>query len=254
MRAASALALALLVAVGCDDTRASVDGGPRPDGSVAPPDGSVTRPDGSTGSDGGGSTDGGSGSDAGGGPAIAVCQPGCAVLDDCVTASPAFDADNYRCDSGVCRYSGCVSDDECRGVFGASYGCRDTGGGIPTCVQVCASGTDCGQGTPAFDTDNYTCVATSCRYTGCHDDTECEATFGAGYGCFDVRPPDVGVPIPTAARNCVRRCGAPSDCASDSGAFDAPNWECSAGACRYRGCGTDAQCQATFASSTYVCR
>jgi hypothetical protein len=250
-----AAALALLVALlgaGCDDTRGIIDGGPRPDGSVARPDG-APPPDGSS-PDGSSPSDSGASGDAGGVPAIAVCQLGCAVVDDCVTASAAFDVDNYRCESGACRYTGCVSDDECRGVFGSSYGCRDAGSGVPTCVQVCASMSDCGTGTPAFDADNYSCVATACRYTGCSDDAECEGTFGAAYGCFDLRPPDVGVPIPTATRNCVRRCAAPADCATDANAFDAPNWECASGACRYLGCGTDAQCQATFASGAYVCR
>ena len=249
MRAVSVLALLTLAcaSAGCDDTRELIDSGaPRPDGSVARPDGGP-RPDGSSPSDGGSSPDGGSV------PGIAVCQPGCTVLDDCVTGSPAFDADNYSCETGLCRYTGCVSDDECRGVFGSSYACRDAGSGIPTCLQACAAVADCGAGSPAFDMDNYRCESTVCVYEGCRDDAECEGTYGTAYGCFDVRPPDVGLPIPTAARNCVKRCAGPADCAIDSGAFDASSWECVGGGCRYLGCGDDAQCRTTF-GDTYVCR
>jgi hypothetical protein len=42
------------------------------------------------------------------------CQPGCASAADCNLGSPAYDADNYACADGVCLYTGCRSDEECR--------------------------------------------------------------------------------------------------------------------------------------------
>lgn len=37
-------------------------------------------------------------------------------------------------------------------------------------------------------------------------------------------------------------------------AFDADNYECSGGVCRYLGCNADGECAATFSDARYVCR
>jgi hypothetical protein len=50
---------------------------------------------------------------------------GCQTAADCKTDSGAYDADNYACDSGKCRYLGCANDAECATTFGSpSYVCR----------------------------------------------------------------------------------------------------------------------------------
>ena len=255
------LLLSLLLLAGCGDTRDTLDGGVPPgmdagpgvlDGGVVPgTDGA--RP----GEDGGGpGNDGGGGADSGPPvPTVSFCVLGCAVGSDCTTASPAFDADNYRCEGGQCRYTGCVDDAECQATFGATrWICRDPGTGVRSCVEGCASGADCGSGTSAFDVDNYACEGGICRYRGCNTDGECESTFGAAYGCIDAEPPPTPLPIPTAARNCIRRCASVDDCATDSGAFGADNYVCEGGACRYRGCNDDGECMTSLSSSAYVCR
>ena len=256
------LACALLLLIsGCGDSRDAADGSvPGMDGGVPP------------GSDGGGvdasGTDSGAppdgdlpGSDAGGtdgggpGPSLALCVLGCGVDADCTTSSPAFDADNYRCDAGACVYTGCNTDAECRTTFSnPDYVCRDPGTGLASCLESCATSADCGSGTPAFDADNYRCDGGVCIYTGCNTDAECESTFIGGYGCFDVEPPATPLPLPTATRNCVRRCATADDCATDSGAFGADNYRCEAAACRWEGCNDDAECRTSLSSSAYVCR
>jgi len=256
------LLIALLLA-GCADTRDAADAGARPSmdaGTVPPPgtDGGAPPP----GTDGGApppGTDAGDpppGTDAGPpAPSITFCVLGCAVDADCTTASPAFDADNYRCDDGRCEYTGCVDDAECRATFSnTSYVCRDPGTGVRTCQQSCDAAADCGSGTPAFDANNYACEGGLCRYVGCRDDAECESSFGAGYGCFDRDPPPTPLPLPVATANCVRRCAGAADCATDSGAFGADNYACDAGACVYRGCNDDAECRTSLSSASYVCR
>ncbi len=257
-----ALGLALLAA-GCVDGRTT-----RGDGGRLPMDGSVPGGDsGSTGGDAGtvardarvvdrdaGTGDRDSGRDAGATP-LRVCQLGCTVTSDCTTASPAFDADNYRCESGVCRYTGCVSDAECRSTFSSDrYVCRDPGTGVRSCLIGCATPADCTTGSPAFDADNYRCASGVCLYEGCNDDAECTASFGAGYGCRALEPPATPLPIPTATDNCVRLCSVVADCSTGSPAFDADNYACTSGACVYAGCRDDAECRSSLSSDSYVCR
>lgn len=241
--------------VACSGGRRPTDGGAsRFDSAVAVPDGGGAADGASPTTDGGGARDGGS--DAGGtGAPTPICVLGCATDADCTTPSVAFDEDNYRCEFGWCRYTGCVDDAECRTAFvNPEYVCRDPGTGVRSCLEGCAAASDCGTATPAFDADNYRCGSGTCVYEGCNTDAECEGTFGAAYGCFDVEPPTTPLPIPTAARNCVRRCSISTDCATDSGAFDADNYECVSGSCRYRGCNGDVECQTSLSSSSYVCR
>ncbi|MBX7192118.1 MAG: hypothetical protein K1X94_08680 [Sandaracinaceae bacterium] len=187
----------------------------------------------------------------------ALCRIGCATAADCVTAGLAlYDASHYRCDAGVCTWTGCTNDDECRAAFARSdYACRDVGG-LGQCVDTCATSADCGSGTAAFDADNYDCVGGVCEYAGCRDDAECAATFSStAYVCRHVTPPDVGVPIPTGDRNCVHGCSSAMDCTTASAAFDADNYVCNGeGACEYVGCLSDAECRASFTADRYVCR
>jgi hypothetical protein len=52
--------------------------------------------------------------------------------------------------------------------------------------------------------------------------------------------------LPETLAFCVERCVAPSDCATSAASVDADNWACEDGACRYLGCLSDAECDATF--------
>ena len=235
------------------DATALPDGGGPADG--APPPGDAGLPAGDAGP---GRDAGGEGRDGGvdaGPPPLPLCWIGCAADIDCDSSSPAYDRDNYRCVSGACRWQGCNADTECAATFGdARWVCRDLGG-LASCVQSCATASDCGSGTPAFDADNYSCAAGTCRYDGCNTDTECRSTFGSSaYVCAAVTPPDTGLPIPAADHNCVLGCSSAADCSTGSAAFDADNYACVSGSCRYEGCNDDAECRASFMSTGYVCR
>jgi hypothetical protein len=227
-----------------------VDGGASGrDGAVVGVDGAVPGSDGSV----PGTDSGGGSADAG--PPLAFCQIGCTAAADCTSGSAAFDADNYRCEAGVCRYTGCNSDAECEASFSSTaYTCATIEGGQRTCVMRCSVAADCGS-SGAFDGDNYRCDVGHCVYTGCNTDAECQASFSSiAYVCRDVLPPDTGLPLPTARRNCVLGCATMADCSTASAAFDADNYRCEAGACRYEGCNDDAECASSFMSSRYVCR
>lgn len=128
------------------------------------------------------------------GAGLRGCTRRCTTESDCATTSPAFDADNYRCDGGFCEYLGCNDDPECAAAFPTGdYVCAeaepvDTGLPLPValrnCVQRCAIDADCDLGSAAWDTDNHECVGGVCRYRGCNDDAECAATFPVGeYVC-----------------------------------------------------------------------
>ncbi|MBN8613312.1 MAG: hypothetical protein J0L92_22150 [Deltaproteobacteria bacterium] len=190
-------------------------------------------------------------------PPLAFCRTSCAAAADCATAGLAlYDASHYTCDAGVCRWTGCRNDGECRTAFGRDdYACRDVAG-FPSCLDTCSTSAECGSGTAAFDTDNYECVGGVCEYRGCRHDAECAATFSSSaFVCRRATLPDTGLPVPTAERNCVHGCVEASDCATSSGAFDADNYTCSSeGACVYAGCNDDAECRASFMADDYVCR
>lgn len=250
-RRRTTLLMLMLSAAGCGDPRSTPDR----DASTTM-DAAMSSDGGTNGRDAGSPRDGAiAPTDGGSGPRIAVCQLGCVTTSDCVTASPAFDADNYRCESGACRYTGCVSDAECRSTFSNDrYVCRDLGTGIPTCLLGCTTSAECSTGAAAFDEDNYGCASGVCVYQGCNDDEECAATFAGPYGCRDVAPPTTPVPIPVASRNCVRLCTNREDCATDSAAFDGDNYECRSGACVYVGCHDDAECSTSLSSDAYICR
>ena len=154
---------------------------PGTDASVVLPDGAVvfdaSVPDSAT-----------PGTDAGPPPTpLSFCQLGCTAAANCTTASAAFDADNYRCDTGRCVYTGCNGDAECAATFSdPRYVCRAVvppSGGLPVpeaaqnCVLGCTVASDCSTPSAAFDADNYECIEGACHYTGCNADAECASTF-----------------------------------------------------------------------------
>ena len=115
-------------------------------------------------------------------PGLNTCQPACTATADCAPAgSPAWaDADNYACVQGVCKYTGCNADDECKAI--GNYACRDAGGGVKTCVMKCSQAADCAvPNAPAsVDADNFGCEGDVCKYTGCKADTECSGLGASG--------------------------------------------------------------------------
>lgn len=129
-------------------------------------------------------------------------------------------------------------------VVGAGTTCTEGAfAGIRSCLSACTVPTDCAPaGTGAYDADNYDCAQGRCQYKGCNNDNECQS-FGATYRCAVTN-----LAYPT----CVQSCTTPAQCGTGSGAYDADNYACTAGACEYIGCVSDAECQMT--NPGFICR
>jgi|GEM_PF-1966914 len=121
------------------------------------------------------------------GAGLDLCVASCSTPSDCTALSgvPAFDADNYLCEGGHCRYQGCNTDSECaQSYMDDSYGCNDVGL-YPLCMKRCASPSDCvvPNSSALYDASHYACDAGFCQYTGCTSSTECDAAGLTGYVC-----------------------------------------------------------------------
>lgn len=163
-----------------------------------------------------------------------VCLGSCTVAADCVepNAVDLVDEDNYACDTGVCRWLGCNSDAECL----AGYLCRHIEGALPLCYPPCSVPGDCafaGSEGTAYDDDNYACESGVCRWQGCNTDAECQA-FDSNHVCHTATP---------TLDLCRRSCTTAADCDEGAGSvYDANNYTCEAGVCRWLGCASDDEC------------
>jgi hypothetical protein len=236
------------------DLGADVDAGPGFDAGPGADGGSIDLGrvvDAGPGVDGGGVD---AGRDAGTAP-IPACNRTCTLASECASGSLVTDENNYACTRGLCEYLGCVNDEECLAAFGPTGGdwrcVTPTGGGIPTCSEVCGSAADCASPSPAVDADNYACERGTCRYLGCRNDDECTATFGAAGGAWRCTVLFAG-----GLPSCTEVCRTAADCASAAPSVDADNYVCESGTCRYLGCRNDMECRDTFGASTgdWVCR
>jgi hypothetical protein len=193
----------------------------------------------------GGTDSGGEASGSGGNASLAMCVASCQGPGDCVVGAGTAisDADNYRCESGGCRYLGCLTDQECESALPGNV-CRQG-----SCVKTCLSPADCSLGISAYDADNYECKNAACNYLGCRSDQECEQGLSADYVCSPVFGS-----VPACQAKLSSTCSGPADCViQDAGqAYDEDNYRCDAGTCTYKGCLNDAECSA--ASPGSICR
>jgi len=176
-----------------------------------------------------------------------MCQQACDRAADCGVESLAFDSDNYRCDEGLCVYSGCNDDRECEETYRGAYTCRRTPQAVlPYCLQRCAGVADCAVDLPAFDADNYACEDGVCVYTGCRTDDECSVTMRGDYVCHAFGEGGL--------RACYERCERAADCAVENvGTSGEDNYACDEGVCRWLGCNDDLECEQTHRDPAYVC-
>ncbi|HEX6765295.1 MAG TPA: hypothetical protein VF103_07445 [Polyangiaceae bacterium] len=194
---------------------------------------------GSGGSNTGGTATGGSGTGGSGGTAGSPpeCARSCEQASDCANAgaSAPFDADNWSCDGGHCRWLGCLNDDECAFFGGVCRRGFVAGGDVSTCTEGCETVDVCAENLAAVDIDNWTCEDGGCKYVGCLDDEECETDLGPGAKCLQG-----DAPYPS----CVSPCSEPADCVSEgaSASQDADNWDCVDGLCVASGCVSDDEC------------
>ncbi len=108
------------------------------------------------------------------GTTVPTCWPTCATVSQCANPnSPILGADNYACDGGKCRWTGCNDTAECTAAnMSSAWTCRATGT-IMSCLHTCTTPTDCATSSAPYDADNYDCVGGVCQYTGCNTTAEC---------------------------------------------------------------------------------
>jgi hypothetical protein len=116
---------------------------------------------------------------------LPACYESCNGPADCVIAgSTLYDTDNWACDGGKCRWTGCNSTAECQGAFmSQGYVCAASGAGFDTCWPTCSAPADCATASPVFDADNYECTGGRCQWTGCNSTSECAAANGGDWVC-----------------------------------------------------------------------
>ncbi|MCA9677748.1 MAG: hypothetical protein H6709_13535 [Kofleriaceae bacterium] len=119
------------------------------------------------------------------GQTLATCWPTCSTADDCANPQvPIFGADNYACDGGKCRWTGCTSTDECVATYQSNaWSCTTRGGATtPSCWPTCTTPSDCATASAPYDADNYACDDGACVWTGCNTTAEC-TTLDPDYVC-----------------------------------------------------------------------
>jgi hypothetical protein len=176
-------------------------------------------------------------------PPLPTCWPTCSTAADCaVGTSTLFDADNYDCDGGKCRWTGCNSTAECQNAFmNPDYACGAvTGVPFPNCWPTCATAADCAITGPLYDADNYDCDAGKCRWTGCNSTSECTTgLMNPDYTCYQ--------------GGCWPTCSTAADCALMSTLHDVDNYDCEGGRCVWTGCNSTAECTGALMDPDYVC-
>jgi len=116
-----------------------------------------------------------------------LCLTKCAEVVDCLPstyAGTAFDNDNYACEGGICRYLGCMSDEECTDSYKVAgeprtFECVEGNEGVGVCMASCFSPIDCvPAGSNAIvDSNNWACQEFHCVYKGCQSTAECEDVY-----------------------------------------------------------------------------
>jgi hypothetical protein len=191
---------------------------------------------------------------------VPACVGACQTNTSCGLAGAAkggvWDFDNFECSGGRCLYAGCKTDEECEDETtypSNDLVCRKVACGFRICTASCGSPKDC-VGTvsakgPLTGEENFVCDGGWCRYAGCQSDDECAKAMASlpspkGYRCRQVA--GVGA--------CVRACSNVNDCVIQPATplADADNYACEGGACRYKGCGSTAECQAAYAGTPGV--
>jgi hypothetical protein len=92
-------------------------------------------------------------------PGPATCTFECRTREDCALADhPLYDADNYVCEGGLCRWLGCGSDEECESL-GPRVRCQSVRG-VGVCGRRCDTPADCppGEAGPLYDESRFACA------------------------------------------------------------------------------------------------
>jgi hypothetical protein len=148
--------------------------------------------------------------------------------------TPVADEDNYVCEDGGCRPTGCNSDAECDSQIAGNVCRLHPIFGLPNCDPGCITVVDCSTDSILYDADNYECEGGVCRHLGCNNDAECEVAFGTRpSACVDI---GFGLPM------CVLTCQTPADCSLGIDYADTDNYRCEDNLCIPLGCLSDGEC------------
>jgi hypothetical protein len=180
-------------------------------------------------------------------PSVPRCRNTCSDSTDCeVPGFASMEAKNFACTDGLCVWHGCASSDcgpdrTCVTRSVDEWGYKHS---VPDCFAICSVPVDCviAPGVPAHDVDNYACVDGLCEYMGCRPG-ECPDEFVC-VPAGSPAAPNAVVPV------CVSGCGSPSDCASASPLRQESDFDCVDGACVWKGCSSNEECQAEYDAPT----
>jgi hypothetical protein len=116
---------------------------------------------------------------------VKTCTEACTETSVCAETLVSVDLDNWTCTGGGCKYTGCITDEECVRDFGAGAKCLP-GKTYKSCARPCAAPADCvAQGAlPHQDADNWQCRDRLCVYAGCTSDPECTDAEGLPARCL----------------------------------------------------------------------
>ena len=117
------------------------------------------------------------------------CTPVCSTAADCTSLKStenAYDLDNYKCDNGMCVYTGCNSDDECANLNPSeNYKCfkqEYAGKTMGICQPSCTTAADCANS--VYPEEFYECRNSQCITKSCESDEWCAEYMTDDYVCI----------------------------------------------------------------------
>lgn len=120
------------------------------------------------------------------------CTPACSSAADCNnlceagSTQYAYDLDNYKCESGLCVYTGCNSDSECEATMSSSdYKCltqEDSGKTLNVCNLPCETAADCANA--VYPEELYLCENQQCKMKSCESDEWCAENINSKFSCL----------------------------------------------------------------------
>ena len=118
------------------------------------------------------------------------CTPTCSNAADCNlygdgSTQYAYDLDNYKCENGMCVYTGCLSDAECEtSTYSSDYKCIEqdySGRTLKICTLTCKTAADCANS--VYPEEFYECKNSQCVTKSCESDEWCAEYMTEDYVC-----------------------------------------------------------------------
>lgn len=120
------------------------------------------------------------------------CTPACSNTAECdlygqgTSTQYAYDFDNYKCENGMCVFTGCNSDAECETSMNSSnYKCIEqdfSGKTLKSCNIPCKTAADCANS--VYPEEFYECKNSQCIAKSCESDEWCAEYMTDDYLCL----------------------------------------------------------------------